>query len=262
MELIDLVNSVIISSDLTQMVSFPTQISDCALQSCSFEFISSDDSICSKMVFHPLGNSDHVVSVSIGFLSNSHRDAPFHGIAYHNSRADWDSLRDHLRNVLWKDSFKFTSAVASKFCEWIQVGTDVYIPHHKCQVKPYSSPWFSAACAAAAIVHRNHLVVPTINLLNLKEASNSCKRVLEAAKLACANKNKGSTTFQKLGCRDFSKLLVFLTKVNLLHLFYSTAWRCCLLHLIKQNLLLKTFLRTQILITRVSLYLFFFLELI
>ena len=161
MELIDLVNSVIISSDLTQMVSFPTQISDCALQSCSFEFISSDDSICSKMVFHPLGNSDHVVSVSIGFLSNSHRDAPFHGIAYHNSRADWDSLRDHLRNVLWKDSFKFTSAVASKFCEWIQVGTDVYIPHHKCQVKPYSSPWFSAACAAAAIVHRNHFFVCT-----------------------------------------------------------------------------------------------------
>ena len=34
------------------------------------------------------------------------------------------------------------------------------------------------------------------------------------------------------------------------------AWRCCFLHLIKQNCLLKTFLRTLILITQVSLYLF------
>ena len=47
-----------------------------------------------------------------------------------------------------------------------------------------------------------------INLLNLKEssdgqASNHCKRVLEAAKLAHANKTKESITSQKLGCLDF-----------------------------------------------------------
>ena len=44
---------------------------------------------------------------------------------------------------------------ASEFCEQVQVGIDVYIPYRKYQVKPHSSPWFSAACAAA-IVHRNH----------------------------------------------------------------------------------------------------------
>ena len=33
---------------------------------------------------------------------------------------------------------------------------------------------------------------------------------------------------------------MFLTKINLLYLLYLTAWRCCLLHLIKQNCLLKT----------------------
>ena len=61
----------------------------------------------------------------------------------------------------------------------------------------------------------------------------------------------------------FGKLLiVFSTKVNLLYLLYSTARRCCLLHLIKQNCLLKTFLRTLILMTQVFLYLFFLLELI
>ena len=47
------------------------------------------------------------------------------------------------------------SVAASAFCEWVPVGVDVYIPHLKCQVKPHSSPWFPAACAAA-IVHRNH----------------------------------------------------------------------------------------------------------
>ena len=65
-----------------------------------------------------------------------------------------DGLRDHLRDAPWEDIFKLSaSAAASDVCEWVQVGIDVYIPHRKYQVKPHSSPWFSAACAAA-IVHR------------------------------------------------------------------------------------------------------------
>ena len=68
-----------------------------------------------------------------------------------------DGLRDHLRDVPWEDIFKLSaSAAASGFCEWVQVGIDVYIPHRKYHAKPYSSPWFSTACPAA-IVHRNHL---------------------------------------------------------------------------------------------------------
>ena len=80
----------------------------------------------------------------------------FHDIAYDYSCADWDCLCDHLRDVPWEDIFKLgASAAASEFCEWVQVGIDVYIPHRKYHVKPHSSPSFSAACAAA-IVHRNH----------------------------------------------------------------------------------------------------------
>ena len=97
-----------------------------------------------------------VVSVSIDFPSNSQGDAPLHRIAYDYSCADWDSLHDLLRDVPWEDIFKLgVSAAASKFCEWVQFGTDVSIPHRKYQVKPHSSPWSSAACAAV-IVHRNH----------------------------------------------------------------------------------------------------------
>ena len=109
------------------------------------------------MVFPPLGNSDHVVlSVSNDFPTNSQQNAPFYCIAYDYSRADWDGLCDHLRDVPWEDIFKLgASAAASEFCEWVQVGIDVYIPHRKYQVKPHSSPWFSTAFAAA-IIHRNH----------------------------------------------------------------------------------------------------------
>ena len=83
------------------------------------------------MVFPPLGNSDHVViSVSIDFPINSKQDTLFHCVVYDYSRADWDGLRDHLRDVPWEDIFKLSaSAAASEFCEWVQVGIDVCIPH-------------------------------------------------------------------------------------------------------------------------------------
>ena len=99
---------------------------------------------------------------------------------------------------LWEDIFKLSaSAAASEFCEWVLVGIVVYIPHHKYQVKPRSSAWFSAACAAA-IVHSYHFFClyqqnkSFESKVKFRQASNSCKSVLEAAKLAYANKTKES----------------------------------------------------------------------
>ena len=74
------------------------------------------------------------------FPSNSQRDAAFRRLAYVNSRTDWDGLRGHLRDVSWEDIFKIGASAASEFCEWVQVGINVYIPHRKYQVKPHSSP--------------------------------------------------------------------------------------------------------------------------
>ena len=109
-----------ISNDLTQIVNFPTRIPDCDSRSPALLdlFLSSDASICSTMAFPPLGNSDHVVvSVSIDFPINSKQDTPFHRVVYDYSRADWDGLRDHLRDVPWEDIFKLSvSAAASEFC--------------------------------------------------------------------------------------------------------------------------------------------------
>ena len=254
------------------MVNFPTRIPDCDSHSLSplDLFLSSDASVCFTMAFPSLGNSDHVVvSVSTDFPSDSNRDALFHFIAYDYSCADWDGLCGHLRDVPWEDIFKLSaSSVASEFCEWVQLGVDVYIPHRKYQVKPYSSSWFSAACGAA-IVHRNHffhLYQPnrsSESKRNFRQASSCCKRVLEAAKFTYSNKTKESITPRNLALRTFGKLLiVFSTKVNMLYLLYLVNQRFCLLHPVKQNCMLKTFPRTLILMTHVSLYQFSLLELI
>ena len=148
------------------------------------------------MVFPLLGNSDHVVvSVSIDFPSYSRRDASFHHIAYDYSHANWDGLHDHLRDVPREDIFKLSVfAAASEFYEWVQVGIYVHIPYRKYQVK----------CLCCYKSYRNHFFCLCQKeksfkfKLKFRQASNFYKRVLEAPKLAYANK-----TSQKLGSQEF-----------------------------------------------------------
>ena len=79
------------------------------------------------------------------------------------------------------------------------------------QVKPHSSPWFLAAYAAA-IVHRNHFFrffqkdKSSESKVMFRQASNRCKQVLKAAKLAHANKTKESITSQKLHSLAFWRI--------------------------------------------------------
>ena len=115
-----------------------------------------------------------------------------------------------MRDGPWEDILKLSaSAAASEFCQWVQVGIDVYIPHQKYQLKPHSSPWFSAACAAA-IVYRSHFFHLyqqnkfSESKVKFRQASNHCKSVLEAAKFIC--KTKESIISQKLGSRDFWRI--------------------------------------------------------
>ena len=195
------------------MVNFPTRNPDCDNPALLDLFLTSDASICCTIAFPPLGSSDHVVvSISIDVPTNLQRDTPFHLIVYDYSRAHWDGHRNFLKVIPWEDIFKLSASAASEFCEWVQVGIDAYIPHIKYQVKPRSSPWISAACAAA-ILHRNNFFrlyqreKSSDSKVKFKQASNRCKRVLEAAKLAYAKKTKESITSQKLGSRDFWRIL-------------------------------------------------------
>ena len=45
--------------------------------------------------------------------SNSKRDVPFCLTAYNYSRADWNCLHDHLRDVPWQDVFKLSASAAA-----------------------------------------------------------------------------------------------------------------------------------------------------
>ena len=117
-------------------------------------------------------------------------------MGYDYSFVVWVGLHNYLGDVPWEDIFKLSaSAAGSEFCERVQVGIDECIPHHKYQLKPHLSPWFSAAFAAAR-VHRNYFYClhqqnkSSESKVMFRQASNCCKRVLEATKLAYATKTK------------------------------------------------------------------------
>ena len=127
-----------------------------------------------------------------------------------------------------------------------------YISLRKYQFKPYSSPWLSAACAAA--IEIIFFFVPKVIV---------AKAFLKLPSFHIPVKQKIPLLPRNLILGTFGILLiVFSTKGNQLYLLYSTAWWCCLLHLIKKNYLLKTFPRSLILMTQVSLCLFSLLELV
>ena len=149
--------------------------------------------------------------------------------------------------------------------------SDVYIPYHKYQVKPHLSPWFSATCVAA-IVHRNnffHLYEQnkfSESKVKFRQACHCCKYVLQIAKLAYANITKKNITSQKLGSRDLWQIansLLNKSKSTIPPLSNNPeALTNKETHLIKQNCFLKPFLRTLILMTQTSFYLFSLQELI
>ena len=212
------------------MVSFSTEIPECDSHSPALLdlFISFDANICSTMAFPLLGNSNHVVVlVSVDFRSNSQQVSVLYRVAYAYSHADWDGLCDNLRDIPWDDIFKVGASVAaSEFCEWIQVGIDVYTPHREYQIKSHSSLTFSAACAAAIICRKHFFVcIKTINLLILKKSSDRlviiAKGFLKLPNLRMLIKQKSPSLPRNLALRTFGKLLiVFSAKANLLYFLY------------------------------------------
>ena len=125
---------------------------------------------------------------------------------------EWNGLREHLRDVLCEDIFKLdASAAGTEFCEWVQVGNDVYIPHRKYQMKLHSCPWFLVACAVV-IAHRNHFFglyqqnKSFASKGKFRQASNRCKRVLDAANLLMLIKQKSLSVPTKLDSHDFWRI--------------------------------------------------------
>ena len=157
---------------------------------------------------------------------------------------------------------------AAKVCEWIKAAIDAYILHHKCQVKPYSPSWFSAA-SAISMAHRNHLFClcqqnrSSLSDVKFTNAINCFKRVFETDIIPYTDKTKESISSQKLGSHEVRRIaVVFSIKVNLPYLLFLTDLRFRVLHLIRQIFFLKSFQRTPILIAQGPLYLISPLEII
>ena len=90
-----------------------------------------------------------------------------------------------------------------------------------------------------------------VNLLNLKQSSDRlviiAKRFLKLPNLHILIKRKSPSLPRNLALSDSWQIVNSVAKVNLLHICYSSLQGCCILHLIKQNCFLKTFLTTLIL---------------
>ena len=100
---------------------------------------------------------------------------------------------------------------------------------------------FSCLCCCHSSQKSLFVCTNRINLLNLKESSdrlvsNCCKRIIKLPNLPILIKKKSPSLLRNLVLRTFGEsLIVFLKKINLLYFVFSTAQRCYLLHLIKQN---------------------------
>ena len=127
---------------LTWMFAFSTRIPDCDSQSPNLLhlFVSSDPSFSSTAGFPRFRNSVNAVfSVAIDFPSNSKGDA------LNYVRPDMGGIRGHLSNIPIEYIFILGASSSAEFCDWVQVGIDLYIPHLRYQVQLHTFPWLSTA---------------------------------------------------------------------------------------------------------------------
>ena len=203
-----------ISQSLTQVINFPTRFPDHGNSNPHLLdlFLTSNPSICNPSCISPLGNSDHaVVLIKISCLSRPTREAPFHRTLYSYHRGDWDSFRDHIRDIPPSVFDLSAEDLAKEIISWIQTGIDAYIPNRKFQVRPHSSPWFNPACSTA-IAHRN-LFFHLYHQLKTEEskhlftvARNRCKQIIREAKSTYEDRVQERLLTQKIGSRDFWRI--------------------------------------------------------
>ena len=96
------------AQDLTQIVDFPSRISnrDDHQPYLLDLFLCFNPDSCTVASHPPLGKCDDtVVSIDVKFVVKSINEHPRHRTVYSYSKADWDGLRDHLRDVPWLDIF-------------------------------------------------------------------------------------------------------------------------------------------------------------
>ena len=209
------------SQNLVQIVSSPTRVPDRANDAGHLLdlFLTSDPDAYQHIVSSPLGSSDHCVVTVTRKDSPSIVSAPYHRTVYQYSKADWCGLRTFLSQIPWNSLPQDSDKAAQEVAEWITVGMRAYIPSKTFQLKPHSQPWFTPECAAA-IAHRNHYFHryhrdrTGENLKFFKAARSKCRKVLSLAKDNYSKYTRESIASQKLGTKDFWRIVNSVLKRN------------------------------------------------
>ena len=143
------------------------------------------------LILTHVGKSDHmVVGVDMQFVVKSTNEHPYHRTVYSHTKADWNGLIDHLRDMPWLGIFKHDATYAAKeITEWVEIDIDCYIPCRKFQLKPHSSPWFTPCAASIAHCnhhfHQYHQNATPENKKLFCDSRNHCKKVLSCEVQLC-----------------------------------------------------------------------------
>ena len=184
----------------TQIVDFPTRIPDCDdHQPYLLDLFLCSNPDCTVASHPPLGKSD----VDVKFVVKSTNEHSYLHSVYSYSTADWDGLRDHLKDVPWLDIFKHDATYAAKeITEWVDIGIQALCCCH-CTSQPLF-PSVPSEC----------------------DSHNHCKRVLKDGR-----SNYAETTCRYVASLCLSDLVTcggfataFLTGGSLPYLLFSFAW--------------------------------------
>ena len=118
-------------------------------------------------------------------------------------------LRDHLRDVSWENIFKLSASAATS--DFLRVGSGWNWCIYPSSKVSGQASLISIAFGYLCCCHSSQKSLFRLcqkdksseSTIKFRQASNRCKRVFEAVKLAYANKTKEPVTSQKLGSRGF-----------------------------------------------------------
>ena len=140
-------------NDLSHLISEPTRIpnrSGDKANTLDLFLTSNPDIYCNPILDSLLGNSDQcLITLQHNFVYNQDRSSSSQKV-FHNSKADWDSLRNFFAAYPWYSGlFIGPSSFAAFITEAIQLGMALFIPSSYKSGKKSSPKWFTSQCAKA-----------------------------------------------------------------------------------------------------------------
>ena len=215
-----------IVNDLSQLISEPTRIRDRSGDKANTLdlFLTSNPDIYSNPILDsPLGKSDHcLITLQHNFVSHQDRSSSSQKV-FHNSKADWDSLRNFFAAYLWYSGLSNDPSSFATITSAIQLGMDLSTQSSYKSGKKASPKWFTSQCAKA-VKHENH----RFKQWKLHQTPYSRALFVQARNLCSKTINQGKSSFVKrinnkiYSCQTGSRSFWSLAKVVLQNFCHSS----------------------------------------